>query len=334
MTFLTFRVIFTAVLIALAAGPLGFWVGHELKLVDVPGSAPHKLHQAPMPLVGGIIILVTLLATSLIQGMLISPAIWPLVLPAMIVFLFGIWDDVRGISATWKLTGQVLAVLLLIILGTQVRLFSQQWLNWGITVIWMVGVTNAYNFVDSMDGLATGLAGLAAAFFMLVTFDADQMELSLLSAALMGACAGFYFYTAAPARSFLGDSGAQMLGFLLAALAIAYNPVGFLRLQSWFIPILLTGVPIFDTTLVVVSRFRRRQPIYRSGRDHLYHRLVALGLDSNRAVLTMHLAALLLGCLAFIALELPPLVANWVFAMVLASGVGVMYYLDSKKRWS
>jgi UDP-GlcNAc:undecaprenyl-phosphate/decaprenyl-phosphate GlcNAc-1-phosphate transferase len=275
-----------------------------------------------------------LILAALLERVLVHKVIWAILLPAAIVFAFGLVDDRRGLSAPWKLLGQLLATGLMIALGVQIHLFDQYpWVNLAITVFWMVGITNAYNFVDSMDGLANGLACLAAAFFMLVTFDSGQGDLSVFSALLFGTCVGVYYFTFRPARYFLGDSGAQLLGFLLAGLAIAYTPLGFLRIQSWYIPILLMGVPIFDTTLIVFSRLRRHRHFYRAGQDHTYHRLVELGLDPNRAVLTMQFAAGLLGCLAFITLTLPPLAANIIFAACLLGGFVCIAVLDSKRVW-
>jgi UDP-GlcNAc:undecaprenyl-phosphate GlcNAc-1-phosphate transferase len=302
--------------------------------MDTPGSAPHKQHPTAVPLAGGPVIFISLVIAALLENVLTIKSIWSIVLPGLIVFLFGIVDDRRGLSAPWKLLGQLLGTGLMISLGVQIHLFDQYpWLDLAITVLWMVGITNAYNFVDSMDGLANGLACLAAAFFMLVTYDSGQGELSVFSALLFGACVGIYYFTFPPARFFLGDSGAQMLGFLLAGLAIAYTPLGFLRTQSWYIPILLMGVPIFDTTLIVVSRLRRNKPVYRAGQDHTYHRLVKLGLDPNRAALTMQFAAGFLGCLAFITLSLPPLAANIVFFACIIGGLLGIVYLDSQRVW-
>jgi UDP-GlcNAc:undecaprenyl-phosphate/decaprenyl-phosphate GlcNAc-1-phosphate transferase len=232
-----------------------------------------------------------------------------------------------------KLGGQVLAAILLISLGLQVRLFSNDWVDWAITLVWLVGITNAFNFVDSMDGLATGLGSMSAAFFMLVTYDSMQMELSLFSALLFGACVGSFYHNSMPARYFLGDSGAQLLGFVLAALAIAYTPIGFIRLQSWFVPILLLAVPIFDTALVVLSRLRRGRPIYKANLDHTYHRLVRLGMSCSRAVMTMHVAAMLLGCLAFVLLPIPPIWGNSVFAACVITGALGILILDNRRFW-
>jgi UDP-GlcNAc:undecaprenyl-phosphate GlcNAc-1-phosphate transferase len=207
------------------------------------------------------------------------------------------------------------------------------YLDWLLTFLWVIGITNAFNFVDSMDGLSVGLGGLAAAFFMLVTLDAGQPALSRHSALILGVCIGLYFFNSPPAKLFLGDSGAQTLGFILAALAIAYRPVGANQSSSWVVPIMLLGIPIFDMALVVLSRFRRGRPIYISSLDHTYHRLLSFGWDSNRAVLFMHVVSLLLGCLAFVVLTRPPLLANGIFVAVLISGALAIVFLDDRKRW-
>ncbi|GAB4578745.1 MAG: hypothetical protein Fur0022_14810 [Anaerolineales bacterium] len=335
MTFLTFRVIFLAGAISLLVSPFLIRLMNWAGVVDKPGSAPHKQHQVAVPIAGGGVIVFTAIVVLFLLGMLQEIVIQQMLGPSLVVFAFGLWDDVKGASARLKMAGQLIATIFLMGMGVQVQLFdpSLNWLNWGLTIFWVVGITNAFNFVDSMDGLAAGLAGLAGAFFMLATYDSGQPTLSLFSAILVGVCLGAYFFNATPAHYFLGDSGAQWLGFSLASLAIAYNPEGFLRSQSWYLPILLLGVPIFDTTLVVFSRLRRGQPIYRANMDHTFHRLVALGMNRNRAVLLMHVVSLLLGCLAFMALELPPLWANLAFGSCLLGGVGAILWLDHPKRW-
>jgi len=183
-----------------------------------------------------------------------------------------------------------------------------------------------------MDGLALGLAAVASAFFMLVTLDAAQPELAALSAILLGAVAGTLFYNVTPAKLFLGDSGAQVLGFLLAALGIAYTPgqAGLPQELTWFLPIVVLGVPIFDTTLVVVSRLRRRQPIYHAGLDHTYHRLVALGLDPSRSVMGMQLVAMLLALTAFVTMDAPVALANAIFGFLVLIGMVFIAILETK----
>lgn len=328
MSFVTLKVTFTAAVVALIASPLFFWLTHHFSIVDVPGKEPHKQHPIPVPMAGGLVLFFTLLVTGWVFDVLEHPAIQPVLLPALVVFVFGLWDDVRGISPLLKFIGQLMAAVLLLYSGVQVLLFPQQWVNYAITLLWVVGITNAYNFVDSKDGLVVGLGGLAAAFFMLVTSDSDQLALSVFSAILLGDCIGTFYFNAQPARYFMGDSGSQLLGFLLAALGIAYNPVGFEPFASWYVPILLMGVPIFDATLVVYSRLRANRSVFKGGVDHTYHRLIKIGFSPNRAILTMQITALLLGNLAFIALTLPPLQANLVFLGLLLVGIALVLVFD------
>jgi UDP-GlcNAc:undecaprenyl-phosphate GlcNAc-1-phosphate transferase len=194
----------------------------------------------------------------------------------------------------------------------------------------VIGITNAFNFIDSMDGVAVGIGGIAVSFFLLVTLNSPQVSLLRLLTLLLGGCIGLFFFNMTPARLFLGDSGAQTLGFLLAAIGIIYNPVHFPQASSWFLPILVLGVPIFDTCLVVFSRLRHQTHIYQAGHDHTYHRLVGLGLSSTHAVAIMHIATIVLGCLAFIALHLSPLFANVFFGLILLIGVLLYIYLERK----
>lgn len=315
-------------------------------LVDLPNSAPHKVHQTPTPLAGGVALFGGLLLTAVLTGTYRDPEVIAIYIAALPVFLFGLWDDFKGISPLLKLVGQSLAVIILIALGSSIKVFESPefflrgpsqlnvYLDWLLTFLWIVGITNAFNFVDSMDGLAVGLAAMATAFFILVTLNSGQQFLSQQSALLLGACIGLYFFNSPPARLFLGDSGAQTLGFVLAVLAIAYRPQGAFQSSSWVVPIMLLGVPIFDMSLVVISRLRRRKPIYTAARDHTYHRLVGLGWSSGKAVLIMQVASLLLGCLAFVVLTRPPIIANSIFLLVFILGAVSMAYLDSPRRWA
>ena len=338
-------ILLSSLLVALLAW-LSIPLVKRVGLLDLPQSAPHKLHTQPMPIAGGIALVVTLLLCAWLFNTLHDGDVVATFGAGAIVFLFGLWDDFKGISPLLKLIGQVIAAIVLIEFGVAIRIFESPefflgglgvigvYLDWLLTILWVVGITNAFNFVDSMDGLAVGLGGMAAAFFMLVTLDSGQFVLSRHSALILGACVGLYFFNSPPARLFLGDSGAQTLGFILAVLAIAYQPQGANQSSSWFVPIMILGVPIFDAALVVFSRLRRGKAVYLAARDHTYHRLIAAGWSSTRAVLAMQVAALLLGCLAFVVLPRPPLVANITFAAVLFIGGLLLAFLDDRKRWS
>jgi UDP-GlcNAc:undecaprenyl-phosphate GlcNAc-1-phosphate transferase len=320
-------------------------IADRVGLVDLPNSAPHKKHRTPTAIAGGLALYGSLLLSALWSGNIKDTNVLAMYLASLPVFLFGLWDDYKGIPPLLKLLGQSLAVVILILMGVSIKVFESPefffsgppnlniFLDWLLTFIWIVGITNAFNFVDSMDGLAIGLAGITTTFFILVALDAGQPVLSQQSALLLGACIGLFIFNSPPARLFLGDSGAQTLGFVLAVIAIAYRPQGAFQSSSWVVPIMLLGVPIFDMVLVVISRLRRRKSVYSAARDHTYHRLVALGWSSGKAVLGMQVVSLLLGCLAFVVLTRPPLIANGIFIAIISLAVIALVYLDDRKRW-
>ena len=324
--------------LSLLLGPGAILLARRLNLMDIPGTLPHKEHASPTPYAGGITLIISLIIGLLVFNRDILVFLRPVLLPALLIFAVGLWDDISRLPAWAKFIGQLVASLLMIALGVYVRVLKPEAtglpanfvlvLNWAITLLWMVGITNAFNLVDSMDGLVVGLAGIAVSFLVLVTIGSQQVGLQHLLALLLGISAGLYFYNVTPARLFLGDSGAQTIGFLLAGVGILYNPSHFPQGSSWFLPILILGVPIFDTSLVVISRIRRSKPVFRGGRDHTYHRLRNHGLDNSRAVAVMHLAAIALGCVGFIALNLPPLYASSLFLIVCLAGLGLIIWLE------
>jgi UDP-GlcNAc:undecaprenyl-phosphate GlcNAc-1-phosphate transferase len=333
-----FAGVLAGLVLALILGLLAINLSRRIGLMDMPGALPHKRHAAPTPLAGGLTLMLSLLCGLALVDFGSLRSLAPVLLPALLVFGLGLFDDFRQLPAGAKLLGQIVAGILLIALGTYVRVLKPGsaglpaqivlLVNWAITLFWVVGITNAFNLVDSMDGIVVGLGSIAIAFLVLVTVGSAQRDLQALLALLLGICGGLYFYNVTPARFFLGDSGAQTIGFILAAVGILYNPAVFPQGSSWFLPILILGVPIFDTTLVVVSRLRRSQPVYKAGQDHTYHRLIIKGLDGTRAVAAMHLAAVALGCLGFVALNLPPLYANVVFIATCLAGLGVLIWLQ------
>ncbi len=332
--------ILIGLILALILGRLAILFARRYGPMDIPGSLPHKQHTLPTPLAGGITVVSALLVGGLILNLSMVRQLWNVLLPALIIFTVGLWDDFKRLPPWVKFIGQIAAGILLIALGTAVQIIPRYFLgipkhmnifiNWFITLFWMVGITNAFNFVDSMDGLVVGLSGIAVSFLVLVTLGTPQVALLQLLTLLVGICAGLFFYNVTPARLFIGDSGAQTIGFLLAAISIVYTPVQYPQASSWFLPIIILGMPIFDVTLVVFSRLRRRTPVYQAERNHTYHRLVTLGMDPTHAVAVIHLTAIALGCIAFIALNLSPLYANIVFGLVCLSGLVTLLIFDRK----
>lgn len=333
---LLFEAILAGLLFTLLLNPFSVWLTRKVGLVDIPGRAAHKQHSYPTPLAGGISLVLVGFLLSGLFGLWHRPY-WSLWAAATIIFLFGIWDDARGLPALPKLAGQIIASCLLIASGISVQFLTKfslpfgtpalYGLGWALTILWLTGVTNAVNLIDSMDGLAIGVSGIAFAFFMGMAIVAQQIELSLFSGLMLGICIGLYVFNVTPARLFLGDSGAQTLGFLLAAVAILYNPSQPPQGSSWFIPIMVLGVPLFDTVLVIVSRCLYHRPVFRADRAHTYHHLLHLGLNPVQAVTIIHTVALVLNLLAFIALSLPPLAANLIFMSTVCCGVGLLVFL-------
>jgi len=334
-----------SILVTLLTGFLSLKIATKLGILDVPGSAPHKQHETTTPIGGGLALVFSLVILVTLLGLWRQPQIQSLMLPIIIIFAFGIWDDAYGLSASKKLIGQTLASGCLILLGNRVRIFESSYVFFGgsgplflvldylLTFVWLVGITNAFNLVDSMDGIVVGLSGWATGFFIIILIATGQIEIALFCAILFGCIIALTFYNVYPAKMFLGDSGAQTIGFVLGAIAVMYNPVGAFQESSWFVPILILGVPIFDTGLVIFSRLRRKKLVSKSYMDHIYHRLIKLGLNRNRAVITIQISAQIILAVGYIALYQEPLIANIIFLSVIIIGFGLICLLDRFKFW-
>ena len=335
-----FQVVLVSLAITFVCTPFCIWLTKRAGLIDYPGAARHKHHSKPTPMAGGMLLVLTFLIGGSLFGAWNIPSIVAIFGAGLVVFLFGLWDDFKDIPPTIKFFGQTLAAIILIRSGIFVQIFESvdffirltppiaRLFNLLITFFWLTAITNAFNFIDSMDGLAVGIGGLVAGFFMLFSLDSGQQELALFSAGLAALCMGVYFFNSQPALFFLGDAGAQVLGFWLAALAIVYHPPELSQMSSWFVTILVMGVPIFDMALVVISRLRRGNPVYMSARDHTYHRLCKLGIDSSRAVLLMHIATVILGCVSILSLYQSPPIANLFFGFVVICGLGILIFFE------
>lgn len=270
-----------------------------LGVLDQPSA--RKVHQTPTPLMGGLAIYGALVLALL----LFSPPFYLVELGAILagatwLVLVGFVDDRRGMLPLVKLGGQMIAAIVLVLAGIQVRIFPSQALNVAFTLLWIVFIINAMNFQDNMDGLAAGITAIASiAFFVM----AVQQELSLvgsMAAALGGASIGFLIYNFNPASSFMGDMGSMVLGFLLAVLAIKLNfrvPAE-RQVITWMVPVVVLGLPIFDAALVILTRLIEGRSPMMGGKDHTSHRLVSLGLSQRAAVLALYAVCAALGVAA------------------------------------
>jgi UDP-GlcNAc:undecaprenyl-phosphate GlcNAc-1-phosphate transferase len=203
------------------------------------------------------------------------------------------------------------------------------WLDYLLTFIWIVGITAAFSILDHMDGLCAGVAAVAAAWFAIFAISHGQVFVATLAAVLLGASIGFLGWNFNPARIFLGDAGAMFLGFMMAAVGLKLRFLELPHQTSWMIPVVILGLPIFDTTLVTISRLRRGLvPFSSPGKDHLAHRLTILGLSHRAAALAVYASGAVLGFAALVISWLPVLRAYVVFATVAAAAFVLIAALE------
>jgi UDP-GlcNAc:undecaprenyl-phosphate GlcNAc-1-phosphate transferase len=296
--------------------------------IDQPSA--RKVHTQPTPRLGGAAIyvgcIVALLAFS--DRFYVSQLVSILVGATLVSFL-GIWDDRRGLRPLLKLLGQLVAAGILIMSGVQVGFLRNPVLNLAATMLWMVGITNALNLLDNMDGLSGGVATVACIFFLLLAVMSGQYLVGSFAAALLGACVGFLYYNLNPASVFMGDTGSLFIGFVLAALGIKLRFPDNVAFVTWMIPVVVLGLPIFDTTLVVISRLRRGlNPLTTPGKDHVSHRLVLMGATKREAVLMLYLVCCALGVVAMFLTQASIPEGYAVGALLLLFGLYALWRLE------
>jgi UDP-GlcNAc:undecaprenyl-phosphate GlcNAc-1-phosphate transferase len=286
--------------------PPARWVALKLNIVDNPGG--RKVHENPTPLLGGLPIIIAFLA-ALLSNMILDWRYGLLLVGGVVVAAVSLYDDWRGLSARFKLYVQILVVLILIQQGIVLKLFPPLtvWgygLNCLFTVLWIVGITNAMNFADGMDGLAAGISAIIALFMGIVAFQTNQPLMGWVALAMLGSCLGFLPYNfrrKGQAHIFLGDTGSIFLGFMLGALAIRGSWAENNPIVSFAAPVLIFWVLIYDMTYITVERFLTgkvrsfREWIDYVGRDHLHHRLYAVLGDRRKVVLFIYLICATLG---------------------------------------
>ncbi len=329
----------SALVFALVGTPLARKLAPRLGIIDQPSA--RKLHTQPTPLMGGAAIYagvaLALLLTAVVGMQFGDPfrlsELAGILVGASILALIGLWDDRVSLSAGIKLLAQLGAAILLIISGVHVQLPLPYALNLVITVVWVVGITNAINLLDNMDGLSGGISAIAAAFFALLAAMNGQVLVGVLAAAVTGACLGFLVYNFNPASIFMGDAGTLFLGFVLAGLGIKLRfPQAPTPWATWMVPVLVLGLPIFDTTLVFISRLRRGlNPLTTPGKDHTSHRLTHYGLSHREAVLVLYLGACLCGFAAIYAAETPMLDSNFITGAMLLLGAWGLWRLEFRQ---
>ena len=272
-------------------------ISPRLRLIANPRE--DRWHTTPTPKTGGITIFLgfALAIASTLFFIPFNDIHGGLLLGSFIVFLLGLLDDFIQISPTIKIVGQIMAASLVVIFGRSIGFFPWEAVNIIFTFVWLVGITNAINLLDNMDGLAGGIALIAAGLLSYLFWQINQQELLILSLAIAGSLLGFLVYNFPPAKIFMGDSGSLFLGFTLAALSIARVARASNILAVLGVPILLFLLPILDTSLVTITRILQGQSPVQGGKDHTSHRLIAFGLSERQTILILYGVALISGIL-------------------------------------
>ena len=290
--------------------PLVKSFAYKIGAIDVPKDA-RRMHKKPIPRLGGLAIYGGFLCSILIFGQLDETMLCVLLGAAIIVAL-GIFDDVLALGAKLKFVVQIVAAAIPVCIGDlQIGLFTNlnplsdtPFVHLGIlavpaTIIWIVGITNAVNLIDGLDGLAVGVSSIAAITMLAVALLTGNMPIAITMAALAGACIGFMPYNLNPAKIFMGDTGSTFLGYILATYSIQ-GLFKYYAIVSFAVPFLILGLPIFDTAFAIVRRLAHGQSPMTPDRGHIHHRMMDMGLNQKQTVAALYVVSSLLGLSAVV----------------------------------
>ena len=309
----------TTAILSIVLTPMALRYAIRANVLDQPGQ--HKSHKVAVPYLGGLAIVVTFVIAVILMSVLRPPhtgrgELLGVLTIAVLLAAVGLIDDLRQVSPLWRLIAEVSAASIVWSLGNGTAVTTVETVDLILTVLWFVGITNAFNLLDNMDGLAAGLAAISSMTIFAVAGTNGQFLVAGLAVALAGCTVGFLRLNFHPARIYMGDGGSLFIGFLVAYLGIKLRFEGG-RLVSALVPIFACSAAVFDTSLVVISRIRAGRNPFQGGQDHVSHRLVKLGLSVPAAVCTIYLGAIGVGILSFAISRLEP-----VSAFLLAGLVG------------
>ena len=313
-----FLVIFLiSVVLTLLLTPVARKLAYKLGAVDRPSK--RKIHRNIIPRFGGLSIFISFVVAVVFAlifaksfGVKVSGreilALKGILYGGTLITLLGLFDDLKGVPALAKLAGQIAASSVAVYFGAQILFVSTPFTKivilgvWAVpvTILWMVAITNAINLIDGLDGLASGITLIASVTLFAVALKMGQMDSAILLAALAGTTAGFLRYNFFPASIFLGDSGSLFLGFMLACASI----VGVLKstlVIALIIPIIVLGIPIYDTATAIIRRAIKRRSIFEADKKHLHHRLMKAGFNQRQVVMMIYVACFILSLTALAA---------------------------------
>ena len=321
-------------LISIIITPLVKKFAIKVNAIDIPKDE-RRVHNKPIPIMGGLAIYIAFVIGTILYSGILTRSQLGIIIGATIIVMGGLIDDIKDLSPKYKLLIQVLAAICLLISGVRISIITNPfrgfypylnigWIHIPVTIIWIVGVTNAFNLIDGLDGLAAGIAFISSVTLMIVAIINGRLEAAFLTAVLSGAILGFLPYNFNPASIFMGDTGSQLLGFLLAAISIE----GAIKSATAFViavPILAFGLPIYDTLFAMIRRKVNGKSIMQADKGHLHHRLLDMGLSQKQAVIIMYFVSAVLGGIAIIAMQLSTQRAYFLLALVMVIIVSIAW---------
>ena len=295
-------------LLSVIITPVVIRLGRKFALVDATGI--RKVHSRPIPRIGGVAIVLSALVLILAMLFLnngvglafrnVRLQVVALLAASIVMFIIGLFDDVIGLRARIKLLVQLLAAVVLCSCGIRISSFALgDWhtfefglLSWPITIFWIVGITNAVNLIDGLDGLAAGISAIACGVIAILAIHSGQVVMGVIMLALLGSLTGFLFFNFNPAKIFMGDCGSLFLGFMLAGASVAYAGKS-TTIVGLGLPMLALGVPIFDTLFSMLRRVLERRSLFAPDSKHIHHRLMDIGLGQRHVVIFIYLVTLI-----------------------------------------
>ena len=317
--------------------PLAIKLAPKIGAVDVPKDA-RRVHTKPMPRFGGMAIFIGTMAVIMVF-LEKDSQLWGVILSGTLMYLVGVVDDLKGIPAKVKLLGQIACATILYCFSIRITTMANL-LPWGpglirfpvvisflVTVVWIVGVTNAVNLIDGLDGLAAGVCCIASLSIAYTAHLHDRMTTCSIMSALAGACVGFLMFNFNPAKIFMGDSGSLFLGYMLASVSLLGDtPLKSTTALATLVPICVLALPLFDTTFAILRRLVTHRPIMEADRGHLHHRIMAIGWGQRRTVLILYCISGVMG-VAAILFSLDMYIET--LALMIIAGTLIFVFLDN-----
>ena len=331
-----------AAALSCALTPLVKLLAKKVGAMDIPKD-DRRMHHNPIPRMGGLAIFLGFLISVLIfQKLQLGNELQGILLGAVIIVILGVLDDILTLRALPKFLVQIVAAVIVVIYGCRIDHFMgwtlPDWLSYPVSVIWIVAITNAINFIDGLDGLAAGVSAISAGTMLIVALllvpDPTAMICAVLLAALVGACVGFIPYNFNPATIFMGDTGSTFLGFMLASISI-FGLFKTYAVISFAVPFLVLGLPIFDICFAVIRRLAHGQSPMHADRGHVHHRLIDMGFSQKQAVAISYLLSAILGLSAVVLTdrgEVQAMIFLIAVIVVGAIGVGLIFTTHHTKK--